>query len=106
MKMKKKRILTGDRPTGPMHIGHYVGSLENRIRLQDEYDCFFIIADYQVLTDHIRETEQTEKTINDVLLDWLSVGMDPEKSTFFIQSKLYLFCICCGFHKNFLVLNR
>lgn len=84
----KKRILTGDRPTGPLHLGHYVGSLENRVRLQEEYDCFFIIADYQVLTDHLRETEQTEQSIRSVLLDWLSVGLDPEKSTFFIQSRI------------------
>jgi len=84
--MMKKRILTGDRPTGPLHIGQYVGSLENRVRLQDEYDCFFIIADYQVLTDHLQETEQTEQSIKHVLLDWLSIGLDPGKSTFFIQS--------------------
>jgi tryptophanyl-tRNA synthetase len=84
----KKRILTGDRPTGPLHIGHYVGSLENRVRLQDEYDCFFLIADYQVLTDHLKETKQTEYAIQQVLLDWLAVGMDPGKSTFFIQSQI------------------
>ncbi len=84
----KKRILTGDRPTGPMHLGHYVGSLENRIRLQDEYDCFFIIADYQFLTDHLRETEKAGYFIRQVLLDWLSIGLSPEKSTFFIQSMI------------------
>jgi tryptophanyl-tRNA synthetase len=84
----KKRILTGDRPTGPLHLGHYVGSLANRVRLQDEYDCFFIIADYEVLTDHLKETEHTEQFIKQVLLDWLSVGLDPNKSTFFIQSKI------------------
>jgi len=84
----KKKILTGDRPTGPLHIGHYVGSLENRIKLQDEYDCYFIIADFQVLTDHLRETERTEHLIKHVLLDWLSVGINPEKSTFFIQSRI------------------
>lgn len=88
MEYMKKRILTGDRPTGPLHLGHYFGSLENRVRLQDEYDCFFIIADYQFLTDHLKETEQTEHNIRHVLLDWLSVGMDPGKSTFFIQSKI------------------
>jgi len=86
MKKVKKRILTGDRPTGPMHIGHYVGSLKNRVRLQDEYDCFFIVADYQFLTDHLRETEQAEHNIRQTVLDWLSVGMDPANSTFFIQS--------------------
>ena len=84
----KKRILTGDRPTGPLHIGHYVGSLENRVRLQDKYDCFFIVADYQFLTDHLKETEKMEYYVKQVLLDWLSIGMDPEKSTFFIQSQI------------------
>lgn len=84
----KGRILTGDRPTGPMHLGHYVGSLENRVKLQDEYDCFFIIADYQFLTDHLRETNILEHNIELLILDWLSVGMDPNKSTFFIQSRI------------------
>ncbi len=84
----KKRILTGDRPTGPLHIGHYLGSLANRVKLQSEYDCFFIIADYQVLTDHLYETEKTRLYVKDVLLDWLSVGLDPDKSTFFIQSRV------------------
>jgi len=82
------RILTGDRPTGPMHLGHYVGSLENRVKLQEEYDCFFIIADYQFLTDHLKETKDIEYYIKTVLLDWLSVGIDPAKSTFFIQSMI------------------
>jgi len=82
----KKRILTGDRPTGPLHLGHYVGSLENRVKFQDEYDCFFIIADYQVLTDHLRKTAETERYIREVILDYLSVGISPEKSTIFIQS--------------------
>lgn len=84
----KKRILTGDRPTGSLHIGHYVGSLENRIRLQYEYECFFIIADYQVLTDHLCETEKISKNILEIAIDWLSVGMDPQKSAFFVQSKI------------------
>lgn len=84
----KKRILTGDRPTGSLHVGHYVGSLENRVRLQDEYECFFIIADYQVLTDHLRETEKISKNILEIAMDWLSVGMDPQKSSFFVQSRI------------------
>jgi tryptophanyl-tRNA synthetase len=87
MKMKAK-ILTGDRPTGSLHLGHYVGSLENRVKLQDEYECYFIIADYQVLTDHLAETRQIEENIKQVVLDYLSVGIDPEKSTIFIQSKI------------------
>jgi tryptophanyl-tRNA synthetase len=84
----KKRVLTGDRPTGPLHIGHYAGSLENRVKLQDKYDCFFIIADYQTLTDHLKDTANVQYAIRQVMLDWLSVGMDPEKSTFFIQSQV------------------
>ncbi len=84
----KKRILTGDRPTGPLHLGHLVGSLQNRVKLQDDYDCFFIIADYQALTDHLKETELVEKHTTEIVLDWLSVGLSPEKSTFFIQSRI------------------
>ena len=80
------RILTGDRPTGPLHLGHYVGSLENRVNLQNEYDCYFIIADYQVLTDHLGNTADIPANINQIVLDYLSVGIDPEKSTIFIQS--------------------
>lgn len=84
----KKRILTGDRPTGPLHLGHYVGSLENRIKLQEDYDCFFIVADYQVLTDHIQDTAKIVQNIREIVLDYLSVGIDPEKSTIFIQSQI------------------
>lgn len=83
----KKRILTGDRPTGPLHLGHLVGSLENRVKLQDEYDCFFIIADYQVLTDRL-ETSEIEDNIIQIILDYLAVGIDPKKSVIFIQSKI------------------
>jgi len=86
-KMKKK-ILTGERPTGPLHLGHYVGSLANRVRFQNEYDCFFIIADYQVLTDHLADTKQIEKNIKEIILDYLSVGIDPKKCTIFIQSQI------------------
>ncbi len=86
--MARKRILTGDRPTGKMHLGHYVGSLENRIRLQEKYECFFIVADLHTLTtkpeaDHIRAIEQD---VRDIVLDYLAVGIDPEKSVIFLQS--------------------
>ena len=86
METNKKIILTGDRPTGKLHLGHYVGSLANRVKLQDEYDCYIIIADYQVLTDHLSDTAKVEKNIREILLDYLAVGIDPEKSTIFIQS--------------------
>ena len=84
--MTKKRILTGIRPTGALHLGHYVGALHNWISLQDEYDCNFLIADYQALSDHFHETHMIKNSVIDVTLDWLSVGLDPEKSNFVIQS--------------------
>lgn len=86
--MAKKRILTGDRPTGSLHLGHYVGSLKNRVRFQDEYDCFFIIADYQVFTDHLNDNIQISKNIREIAMDYLSVGIDPKKSSIFIQSEI------------------
>lgn len=82
----KKRVLTGMRPTGRLHLGHYAGALENWLRLQDEYHCFFLIADYQALADHIEEIPRIRQSVLDVTLDWLSVGLDPDKSTFVIQS--------------------
>jgi len=69
-------------------LGHYVGSLENRIHLQEEYDCFFLIADYQALGDHIDDAEGIKRSINEVAMDWLAVGLDPERSHFVLQSAL------------------
>ena len=88
MNDKKKRILTGDRPTGRMHIGHYVGSFQNRIRLQDQYESFFIIADLHMLTTKPEKenTLQLEENIHEIVLDYLSVGIDPERSVIFLQS--------------------
>ncbi|HEX2923180.1 MAG TPA: tryptophan--tRNA ligase [Chloroflexota bacterium] len=85
-KNRKGRILTGDRPTGKLHLGHYVGTLRNRVRLQDEYECFFLIADYHVLTTRLQDLKEIEENIRDVLLDNLSAGIDPERSTIFLQS--------------------
>ena len=81
-----KRILTGDRPTGPLHLGHYVGSLQNRVRLQDEYDTYLLIADIQALTDNFEHPEKLEANIFEVALDWLAVGIDPKKAKFVVQS--------------------
>ena len=84
----KNRIVTGDRPTGPLHLGHYVGSLKNRIKLQNEgYEIFNIIADFQVLTDRL-ETEDVEKNIKALVLDYLSIGINPKKTHIFVQSKV------------------
>lgn len=83
-----KRILTGDRTTGKLHLGHYAGSLQNRVRLQYEYDTFIILADIQALTTHFDRPELISKSIYDVAIDNLSVGLDPEKATIFLQSKI------------------
>ncbi len=88
--MERKRILTGDRPTGKLHLGHYVGTLENRVELQDAYDCFFIIADLHVLTTQ-PEKERIAgaiQNIQDMVLDYLAIGIDPERSTIFVQSAI------------------
>jgi tryptophanyl-tRNA synthetase len=87
-KMSKKRILTGDRPTGKLHLGHYVGSLQNRLRLQDEYECFFIIADLHTLTTRPAKDDLAEvpQNIRDLVLDHLAIGIDPNKVTFYVQS--------------------
>ena len=84
--MPRKRILTGDRPTGKLHLGHYVGSLANRVRLQDEYECFFIIADYHALTTAYTNPAGIGENVEELVLDYLSVGIDPEKSTIYLQS--------------------
>lgn len=87
-KIMKRRILTGDRPTGRLHLGHYVGSLRNRVRLQDEYECFFIIADLHTLTTRPERTAELAENIRQLVLDYLSVGIDPDKSTIYVQSKI------------------
>lgn len=79
-------ILTGDRPTGPLHLGHFVGSLQNRVRLQEEYKQYIIVADTQALTDNFESPGLVHDNVIEVVLDYLAVGLDPVKNTFFIQS--------------------
>jgi tryptophanyl-tRNA synthetase len=81
-----KRILTGDRPTGPLHLGHYVGSLQNRVKLQNEYETYVLIADVQALTDNFEHPEQLADNLYQVALDYLAVGLDPEKGRIVVQS--------------------
>ncbi len=85
---KKGRLLTGDRPTGKLHLGHYVGSLENRVKLQDEYECFFLVADYHALTTRPTRQDIAEipENIREMVLDYLAVGIDPNKSIIYVQS--------------------
>jgi tryptophanyl-tRNA synthetase len=85
MMTEKKRILTGIRPTGPLHLGHYAGALENWIKLQRDYECFFLIADFQV-SDYAEDLDRVRRSVFEVALDWLAVGLDPEGSHFVIES--------------------
>src|SRR5690606_6169831 len=88
MSNNQKRILTGDRPTGKLHLGHYVGSLKNRVKLQDEYETFIMVADVQALTDNYDNPEKVRENILETTMDNLAVGLDPNKVTFFIQSMI------------------
>jgi tryptophanyl-tRNA synthetase len=83
---EKKRILSGMRPTGPLHLGNWHGALINWVKMQKEYDCFFFIADWHALTSDYEKTDSISKYIRDMIIDWLSVDLSPEKSTLFIQS--------------------
>jgi tryptophanyl-tRNA synthetase len=88
MAVRKPRILTGDRPTGRMHLGHYVGSLANRIKLQDSYECFFIVADLHTLTTRPDKASIDEigENVREMVLDYLAAGIDPNRSVIFLQS--------------------
>src|SRR5580658_10381581 len=82
----KKRVLSGMRPTGKLHLGNYVGALENWVRMQEQYECFFVIVDWHALTTDYADPSHLKENVIDVLLDWLAAGLDPEKCVMFIQS--------------------
>jgi tryptophanyl-tRNA synthetase len=86
--MQKKRIVSGMRPTGKLHLGHVHGALNNWRSLQDDYECFYFIADWHALTSEYEHTEIVRETTRDIIIDWISVGLDPKKSVFFIQSSI------------------
>ena len=106
--MNKKRILTGDRPTGKLHIGHYLGSLKKRVELQNsgEYDPYILIADVQALTDNFNNPEKVRKNVREVAMDYLSVGIDPEKTTIYIQSMIPEVAELTVFYSNFVTIAR
>lgn len=83
----KKRLLTGDTPTGRLHLGHWVGSLENRVKLQDDYDCYFLLANLHAFTTRADKPESIYESTMDIVLDYLAAGIDPSKSTIFIESE-------------------
>lgn len=82
----KKRIVSGMRPTGKLHLGHYFGVIENWVKLQDEYECYFFAADWHALTTKYDSTEDLRQNVLDVVMDWLACGLSPEKSTIYVQS--------------------
>ena len=88
MNAAKERILSGMRPTGKLHLGHLVGALENWLKLEEEYDCFFMVADWHALMGEYEDPSGLSEAIVDNVIDWLSAGLDPEKSTFFVQSQV------------------
>lgn len=106
--MTKPIILTGDRPTGKLHIGHYVGSLKNRVLLQNEgsYTLFVFLADQQALTDHAKDPQTIVESIGNVALDYLAVGLDPNKSTLFIQSQIPELAELSMYYMNLVSLAR
>lgn len=101
----KKRILTGDRTTGKLHLGHFVGSLQNRVRLQDEYDTFILLADVQALTTHFENPSLINSSIYDVAIDNLSVGLDPEKVTILQQSEIHAIAELTVFYSMLISVN-
>ena len=104
----KKRILTGDRPTGRLHIGHYFGSLKKRVEMQNSglYDPYILVADVQALTDNFNNPDKVRKNVREVVMDYLSVGIDPEKSTIFIQSMIPEIAELTVFYSNLVTIAR
>lgn len=86
---QRKRVLSGMRSTGKLHLGNYVGALENWVKMQDEHECFFCVADWHALTTDYADTSQVKQNSLDVLLDWLAAGLDPKRCTMFIQSHVH-----------------
>jgi tryptophanyl-tRNA synthetase len=84
----KPRVLSGMRPTGALHLGHYHGALKNWVRLQQDYDAYYFVADWHALTTHYEEREVMERYVYDMVVDWIAAGLDPDRSTIFIQSRL------------------
>jgi tryptophanyl-tRNA synthetase len=103
---KKSIILTGDRTTGPLHLGHYVGSLKNRVKLQDTHRQFLLLPDTQALTDNPHNPEKVRRNVFEVVLDYLAVGIDPEKTTISVQSGLPVLAKLTMLYLNFVTVAR
>ncbi|MBN1551406.1 tryptophan--tRNA ligase [bacterium] len=106
MAEKKPHILTGDRPTGPLHLGHYFGSVKNRVALQDKYNTYLLIADVQALTDNFKTPEKVAANVEEVAIDNFASGIDPEKVTYVIQSAVPAIAELTVFYGNFVTVAR
>ncbi len=106
--MEKKRILTGDRPTGKLHIGHYFGSLQKRVEMQNsgKYDMYILIADVQALTDNFNNPEKVRKNVRELAIDYLSCGIDPKKTTIYIQSMIPETAELTIYYSNLVTISR
>lgn len=103
---QRPRILTGDTPTGQLHLGHWVGSLENRVALQDSYECFFLIANMHAFTTRADKPQEIRRSTIDIVKDWIACGMDPEKSTFVLQTEIPAIAELSWFLAMLLPFNR
>lgn len=103
--MEKKTLLTGDRPTGPLHIGHYFGSLQNRAVMQDEFDSYIMVADVQALTDNFHQPERVRENVLEVTMDNIASGVDPKRATLFIQSQIPQIAELTVFYSNLITVN-
>ncbi len=108
MEEQKKRMVTGDRPTGKLHIGHYFGSLKTRVEMQNsgKYDPYILIADVQALTDNFNNPEKVRNNVKEVVMDYLSVGINPEKTTIYIQSMIQETAELTVFYSNLVTIAR
>lgn len=107
MEEYKKVVLTGDRPTGQLHLGHFVGSMKNRVLMQEKHDtCFYMVADLQALTDNADNPEKIRSNVREVVLDNMAVGLDPEKTTMFVQSLVPEIALLNQLFMNFVTVNQ
>lgn len=102
----KKVLITGDRPTGKLHLGHYFGSLQKRVELQSEYETYILVADVQALTDNFENPEKVRKNVREIVLDYLAAGIDPKYSNIYIQSKIPEVAELTVYFSNLVTVNR
>lgn len=103
--MEKKTLLTGDRPTGPLHLGHYFGSLQNRVVMQNDFETYIMVADVQALTDNFHQPEMVRENVLEVAMDNIAAGVDPKKSHLFIQSQIPQIAELTVFYSNLVTIN-